>query len=438
VVGILLTGSRGGFIGTAAGLAAFGLLSLISAVKLAPSRALVFIVAGSLMCVLVGWGVRHIISESSMLQARLGQKVDGTDSRVALWHAAWEQFKLQPLTGTGSGTYLYYGRQFRNRSVQSDPVHAHNEYLELLAEYGILGMTLALLFIGEHLRNGWNACAREGSGRWDSLSTGSNSLALTVGAFGAAVACAAHSLVDYTLHMPANMLLMSFVFAVLANPNSESQVSFKSAPSRSNSFHFFRWVLPGLGLVIAVRVLPIWPAEYYADRARALLDERQYGQSKEDALTLENLARRGLAWDPRHPALYSYLGEAQSQLAEQSTSPSTEKDLLASSLAAYQKAVELAPNDAFGILALASTLDDLERFSESEPLFEKASRLDPNSLFTRYAYARHLHKMGKLAEAEVQYRKSLELGSSPFATSELERLTKELQNSGKTSPPRSP
>ena len=71
-----------------------------------------------------------------------------------MWRAALQQWNLAPLVGTGSGTYLYYGRQFRSEQMQIDPVRAHNDYLDLLAEYGAVAAFLLLPFVFVHLRHG--------------------------------------------------------------------------------------------------------------------------------------------------------------------------------------------------------------------------------------------------------------------------------------------
>jgi len=71
-----------------------------------------------------------------------------------MWLAAIDQFRKSPAIGTGAGTYLYYGRLFRRIQVQADPVHVHNDYLELLAEYGILGMIAMAVFLAAHTRRG--------------------------------------------------------------------------------------------------------------------------------------------------------------------------------------------------------------------------------------------------------------------------------------------
>src|SRR5205814_187984 len=122
------------------GLLVFGLLSLVSIGRLAPGRVLVLTIAGLLLIGGAAWGVRQVMSKSFLVSSRAEKTLTVDVSRMQMWQAAWKQFRLQPAVGTGSGTYLYYGRQFRHPGLQTDPTHAHNDYLELLAEYGIVGI----------------------------------------------------------------------------------------------------------------------------------------------------------------------------------------------------------------------------------------------------------------------------------------------------------
>ena len=436
LLGILLTGSRGAYVGSVVGLVIFGLLSLRLVEKLASGRAIILMVAGGLMLLVMGWGVQHFLAKSSAMHSRIEQLGSLDTTRLQLWQAAGKQFKLQPVVGTGSGTSIYYGRRFRDRAIQTDPVHAHNEYLELLAEYGILGIAAAMMFLDTHLRGGWKSFSVQISRPSDSLAVGSNSLGLTMGALSAAAACLAHSFVDFTLHMPANMLVMAFVFGLLANPGDTRESASNAEQIDFDLSRYALLALPALGLWIAVRALPTWPAEYYAEKARTTVSDWRFIMAPEVAQTAEAFARRGLAWDARNAELHLYRGEAQAAMAALSSDPIAKNELYAHAASAYANALGLAPNDVRLVLCLASSLDALQRFAESEPLYKRAVELDPRSANVRFAYASQLHLMGKWAEADAEYRQSLSLGSVA-AQAGLKRLAEELKarKSGETTTP---
>src|SRR5262249_16960356 len=151
LAGVAITGSRGGYLSTVFGLGAFAILSLWT-VLLARRGGFLLMLAGLLVAaiVIVGGGLLFM-SQTETLVRRLGQVYDPKNPRLELWRAALQQYHLQPVTGTGSGTYLYYGRQFRSFVVQNDPIYVHNDYLHLLAEYGLIGVAVFGVFLLAHL-----------------------------------------------------------------------------------------------------------------------------------------------------------------------------------------------------------------------------------------------------------------------------------------------
>jgi len=94
------------------------------------------------------------MSHSYLLMHRM-QTMVAKDVRIYNWQAAIDHIRVSPWIGTGSGTHLIYGRLYRRMQIQADPVHAHCDYLELVAEYGVVGGICMLLFVVAHIRSGW-------------------------------------------------------------------------------------------------------------------------------------------------------------------------------------------------------------------------------------------------------------------------------------------
>ncbi len=67
-----------------------------------------------------------------------------SDGRTPLWSSAWRAFESSPVHGTGAGTYEF--DWYRYRAPGSIVVvDAHNLYLQVLAELGIVGFLLLVL-----------------------------------------------------------------------------------------------------------------------------------------------------------------------------------------------------------------------------------------------------------------------------------------------------
>lgn len=77
----------------------------------------------------------------------------GDASRLGTWKTALTMFKESPLLGKGIGTYMNYLPRYTDvRSYQ----YAHNSYLQLLVETGILGLIAFLLILIQWLKNSLN------------------------------------------------------------------------------------------------------------------------------------------------------------------------------------------------------------------------------------------------------------------------------------------
>ncbi len=377
--GVLMTGSRGGYLSTAFAIVVFCALGL-AIIKIAyPERFLRILLIGGAALLLVA-GALSIVAASPLVRSRASQILDKNNMRLYMWQAAWEQVKIDPLLGTGSGTYLYYGRKFRDPSVQNDPIRVHNDDLDLLAEYGILGVAGFLLFLGSHLANGahtffWLVRKRlQFSGDWRS-----SSLALNIGCLCAVAAYMIHSVVDFNLHIPANAMLMAFVFGILANPGLETSHEKKAAVTTSR---VFQYALPALGLLILAFGLPKIPGEYYAEKARLALRDEHYLDATLDA-------REGIKWEKKNPDLYYYLGEAQRQFGCIFQTPAIAEPFYKVASDAFKQGLELFPEDDRLLVREGWTLDALGNFDEADKYFQQAGEWDPKSDGVRADVAEH-------------------------------------------------
>jgi O-Antigen ligase len=303
--------------------------------------------------------------------------------RLEMWKAAIQEWKLQPLFGTGSGTYLYYGRQFRTPELQTDPVYVHNDYLQLLAEYGLAGGALFLIFLGSHLGNGWRNFCRLGLKRVAvSSRLLSNAMALQLGAIPAVFAYMIHSFFDFNLHIPANVLLVAFVFGLLANAGAQHQAEL---PDVRRSILVWRLVLPAIALFIAIEDVRLLPGEYFAERARAAL--------RDDRLeTGAAFASRGLASERTNPNLYQYLGSARFDQADRTSTGATSTQFYQEALVAFEAGRALAPREEAFAIGMADSYDALGRFNEGEWVYQEALALDPRSTSLSTLYQAHLKK----------------------------------------------
>jgi O-antigen ligase len=206
---LVLSASRGGIISFLFEFALLGFLlrvpkrgkkQLLKAIGLA-------LVAGLLAAWLgVGWTVERFESLTSGEISR--------DRRVSMFKDTWQIFLHHPWAGTGLGTletvYPRYESYYDGLVVD----HAHNDYLELLADTGMVGGVSVLGFIALLFRRGLFH-----------LRSAKNPVSRSFYA-GALVACAGlllHSLVDFNMHIPSNVLLFLLLAALATSCVSEPE-----------------------------------------------------------------------------------------------------------------------------------------------------------------------------------------------------------------------
>ncbi len=416
LAGLAITGSRGGYISIVAGLLVFAGLSGWVFRTLRPRQFFIFLLVSVVTFgLIVGGGALLMLRDQGMAE-RLAQIRDMGNMRVFLWQAALKQYALQPALGTGAGTYQYWGRHFRSTTLQNDPVHAHEDYLELLAEYGVAGAVLMTVFLGVHIYSGVCGIQRvirtrlKPSGRRTS-----NELALIIGALAALAALLVHSLMDFNLHIPANSLVMAFLFGILANP-TEAWAREEAEPAETPLW--LRLSPAVLGVVLIGSTAPLIRAEYYGERARVALRDSGYP----DAI---DYANRAVGLDPRNPDTFYYRGEAQYLLALSEKQQSKRAALLDSSIISFQEGLKLFPQDLRLKLKLGRTLDMCGRFEEADRVLRAALEEDPNFGNVYAYYGVHMHLQHRWKKAAAFYRKAQSLREDEISVAGLKDLERD-------------
>jgi O-antigen ligase len=177
-----------------------GLIALIAVFRSSGARR---VLAGLLIIVgLVSGAV--LANTSGILFERMATVDRDADVRLAVYEQTLDLIATRPISGYGGGTY-----EDAFRAVKTDPISpdvtfdaAHNLYLELAAELGIpatIAVVLSVLLLA-----GTTAVAAVRRENW------------TIPAAAAAVVLAGgvHSLVDFSLQIPAIVLMMLLILAL--------------------------------------------------------------------------------------------------------------------------------------------------------------------------------------------------------------------------------
>lgn len=149
---------------------------------------------------------------------------DPTTGRAHFWSVTLNMIKAYPYLGTGLGAYGVSYTQYDSRNGLFRLEQAHNDYLQVLSDGGIVGGLLALSFVALLF---YKAIVRAKSR--DDFRRGV-ALAGLSGCFGVLV----HSFFDFTLHTTSNALLF-LVLAALATVNGRVENAPKKRRRRSST-----------------------------------------------------------------------------------------------------------------------------------------------------------------------------------------------------------
>jgi len=138
-----------------------------------------------------------------------------TDGRYFLFLAGLEMVRASPLVGVGLGNFYQLLGDFYPSGIvgRAQHEHAHNMYLQVLAELGLVGFVLLLWPIWMLLRRAFSGALQQG---------------LTLGLLAAVLGVLLHSLTDYTLLIISTAMMFSVVMGMLAVLTEPSPAS--SAP----------------------------------------------------------------------------------------------------------------------------------------------------------------------------------------------------------------
>lgn len=145
---MFLTLSRGALVALAA--------MLVTTVLVAGRRrgpALVAALVAAVLC------VGYFVAIAPPAAAERVLRSDGGSGRTDIWRVGWRMVEANPVIGVGAGNFantsVHYllepGAILRDDYIVDTPKVAHNMYLEILAELGVIGFALFLTVLGYSL-----------------------------------------------------------------------------------------------------------------------------------------------------------------------------------------------------------------------------------------------------------------------------------------------
>jgi O-antigen ligase len=411
LVGIAVTGSRGSWAATGGGLVIFfGILASHRSYRL----------PALLMMMLLGGASLYFVTRSQFFKQRAQPAISegrlDLSVRYELWDATVRMWREHPWFGVGPGHFDYRFRVYRPPAVQLRPDRAHNEYLNLLADWGvagaaIVGATFCALFAG--VVRTWRHVRRS---EREFASNRSNKFAFVVGATVGLLVLLGHSVVDFNLQIPANAMLAATLMALLS-----SHLRFATEQY---------WVSAGPVLKSFASLVLVAGSIYFAQQAGRLGREYVWLErastkgnfSDEKTVALE----KAYAAEPKNFETPFAIGEAY---MVQSFEGGEDYGALAQQAMLWLgRGTNCNRYDDRIYVSLGRCLDWLGQTNEARAFFDRAVELDPNGYMTSAFVGWHYVQVEDYAAARPWLERSLKLKWSDnlVAASYLEIANRKL------------
>ena len=364
---LLLSGSRGGIVSFSCGGGMFIILARQRRLLRRKSVLVLLFVALSIgLTIFLNPGVlgkriytfRSLESDSSF------------QVRRELWKSAFHIFRDYPINGAGLGSFTHLNPRYRTfRGHLQHYEYAENDYIQTLAETGIIGSALLLLMgltLGIQLFSGW----KRRRSRWK--------IALVAGGLSALFSLLIHSGTDFNLHIPSNALFFVTIAAlcvsILDLPSSRRNGSRDfPLPSRPSDASGKKGKMSPFLRIAVLLAMILFTALFLFHAAKRYLAERQYQYAVSQNIFEDN------------------------QISERTLSLQDKRKSL-------ERAVRAAPNNAGYTHALGKLLFDAATanaldsenitalFHDSESGMKQAIMLNPANPWFYYELGRMIHE----------------------------------------------
>ena len=195
----VLTQSRGAWVSLGCAILIMLLVMVIrnkSRVRIVLILALVIVAAVSLI-----YFAGDMMSSRIATITAAGEDEDVSGGRFKIWQGAIGMIKERPLIGFGIGDFDAGFYRYRSEGFNARAVYAHNDYLHMAAEMGIIAPLIMLWIFIAAMRNGFRK-----------KDTSPYAFGCVIGILSLAL----HGIVDFNFHIPANMILFTVWLGIVS------------------------------------------------------------------------------------------------------------------------------------------------------------------------------------------------------------------------------
>jgi tetratricopeptide (TPR) repeat protein len=388
-IAVLFSMSRGGILALLSGIF-FMLMSL----AFFRGRIRNILILGSfsvmILIVLMGLGGYEIVSERIGTITSPDPIISGK-SRLAIWSGTLNMIRDNLWFGTGLGTFAYVYPRYQTDTALGFIRHAHNDYLEIISEIGVIGafpllLSAAILFV-YGLKKLFNQ-------------TDKALQVIGIGALSACFSIMVHEVTDFNLHVPSNATLFA-VCAAIAFVSATHGKSDKAFLQLHIKLSDEKRLLSFIAVVIICSVTLVMVLLPYIGNIY-LLKAREHKANKNYNLANKYL-EKAIFFDSGNVDHLVETGDIMVNRSHIILEPEKKKTFLLTSLKYYDKALNASPVRSYIYIKKALIQLQLDLFNESETSFKKAIYYFPNWSMTYYNLGSFYIRKGELSKALNEY-----------------------------------
>lgn len=414
-VAVYFTKSRGGFIGIGAGIVVLLVSTLLVGGRdkrrwFGPAVIIIPVAMVILSILFFGW-----LSQVQDTRGGNGNLTGMLDNNIRLYliGIAFSCIGIHPLWGGGSRSFSWECYRFWDTQAMgwgvAKPEHVHNELLQTASDYGLLGVSILLVFLiaaclvaGLRISLVKSPAADRGADAW------------RVGGLSALAGLLVQSNFEGILRIPPGAIMLGLCIAAVCIPSPNDT---KSPPR----FHPVSVLLSALAIGLAV---PLAFFGWKGTQISRILWPSYFTHAEIDLETRADALSQALSvWEL--PSLYQKRAKIRQEMARSEPAENNRIDLLRSSLADFQAAAKLHPFDPELALGAANILSVFSMNPEAESEFRRAIQLQGEmepAFFAHALFAKHLYRRG--ASEFNGSDPSLALGTFRLAAVQTEWIVK--------------
>jgi O-antigen ligase len=391
--GITVTISRAGWL--AAGVSIVGLYIWLLTQRDFRKRGLILL--GVLVAIFCLFYARANLPPERHERFTVSSQVE--DVRFRIWPSTLAIWKEHFWFGGGPAHFDYLFRKHRppEEDLQMAPKRAHNDYLNTLADWGLIGGLLVLLCWGMfyyQVLSGWRFVQRSQN---DLGAKRSNKSALVAGGAFGLLAILVHSIFDFNMHIPANALLAVTLLGLVA-------AHYRFASERY--WHTVRWPLRIPVTLLLLAALSYLGLQSWKHTRESHWSSRAASEQEASPQRVELLKQ---AWAAEHGNSETAFRIGEALRMRGFEGGEGHQDLAREAASWFKISAKLNPYDPNPMLRLGMCLDWTGDHQGAASVFEQARLLDPNSFNTENSLGWHYFQIEDYPTAKKRFERSLAL-----------------------------